>query len=158
MENDSTKKLYEVGYLLIPLIPEDKVVDEVNVFRSHIENAGGFIVSEEQPKMRKLAYDIKQRGIVSKKLRFNDAYFGWIKFNATSEEVLAVKDSFDKNDKVLRFIIIKTTKDIPRVPRVGTGIAKPKGDALKKDDKVVMSDQDLDKEIDQLLVGDKVSS
>ena len=31
MNESTTKKLYEVGYLLVPLIPEDKVADEVNI-------------------------------------------------------------------------------------------------------------------------------
>jgi ribosomal protein S6 len=157
MENDTTKKLYEAGYLIIPLIPEDKVADEVNVLRSHIEAAGGLIISEEQPKMRKLAYDIKQRGVASKKLRFDDAYFCSMRFNASAEGILAINESFDKNDKILRYIIIKPGKDVPRVMRTGVPV-KPKGDATKKEAKVTMSDQDLDKEIDQLLVSDKVTA
>jgi ribosomal protein S6 len=157
MENDTTKKLYEAGYLIIPLIPEDKVADEVNVLRSHIESAGGFIVSEEQPKMRKLAYDIKQRGVASKKLRFDDAYFGSMRFNASAEGILAINESFDKNDKILRFIIIKPGKDVPRVMRTGAP-SKPKSESVNKETKVVMSEKDLDKEIDQLLVGDKVTA
>lgn len=157
MENDSTKKLYEVGYLLIPLIPEDKVADEVNVLRSYIETAGGFIVSEDQPKMRRLAYDIKQRGIASKKSRFNDAYFGWMRFHAASEGVLTVEEAFDKNDKVLRYLVIKPIKDTPRIARV-PGKTKPGAGVgeIDKDKKEVISDQDLDKEIDQLLDEKKV--
>ncbi len=150
MENDSTKKLYEVGYLIIPLIPEDKVADEVNVLCSHIENAGGFIVLEEQPKMRKLAYEIRQRGMASKRAKFEDAYFGSIRFQAGSTEVLAITESFDKNDKILRFIIIKPVKDSPRVARTVVP-AKAKSEVVNRDQKVTMSDQELDKEIDQLL-------
>ncbi len=157
MENDTTKKLYEVGYLLIPLISEDKLADEINILRSYIETAGGFIISEEQPKMRKLAYEIKQRGIASKKIRFEDAYFGSIRFNASGDVTLKIQESFDKNDKVLRFLIIKPVKDSPRVMRTGVA-SKPKSESIKKEGKVTMTDQELDKEIDQLLVGDKVSA
>ncbi|MDO8493334.1 MAG: 30S ribosomal protein S6 [bacterium] len=155
MENDTTKKLYEVGYLLIPLIPEDKVADEVNTVRSYIENTGGFIVSEEQPKMRKLSYEIKQRGMASKKARFEDAYFGSMRFQATAEAVLAVNESLDKNDKILRFLMIKTVKEVPRVPRTGVP-AKSKSEVVDLDKKVIMSDVELDKEIDQLLDVSKV--
>lgn len=154
MGNDTTKKLYEVGYLLIPLISEDKVADEVNVLRAHVENAGGFIVGEDQPKMRKLAYEIKQRSMASKKSRFNDAYFGWMRFQASGEEALAVDGSFKKNDKILRYILIKPVKDTPRVIR-SVGATRPKIEVVNKDTKVTMSDQELDKEIDQLLDGNK---
>ena len=155
MENDSTKRLYEVGYLLMPLIPEDKLADEVNVLRSHIESAGGLITTEEQPKTRHLGYDIRQRGIVSKKLRFEEAYFGWMRFQASGTEVLAITDAFDKNDKILRSLIIKPVKDVPRVPRMNI-VSKPKTEAIKKDKKSTMSDTELDKEIDQLLDDNKV--
>ncbi len=156
MENDTTKKLYEVGYLIIPLIPEDKVADEVNVLRSHIETAGGFIVSEEQPKMRKLSYEIRQRGIASKKAKFEDAYFGSMRFNASGEGVVAINESFDKNDKVLRFLIIKPVKEAPRIPRTGPNAPKPKTETTDK--KVAMSEQELDKEIDQLFDANKVTA
>ncbi|MBI3633019.1 MAG: 30S ribosomal protein S6 [Candidatus Vogelbacteria bacterium] len=152
---DTTKKLYEVGYLLIPLIPEDKVADEVNTLRSYIESANGFIVGEDQPKMRRLSYSIKQRGVASKKLRFEDAYFGWIRFQASGADALKINDSFDKNDKVLRYILIKPVKDVPRIPRLVTP-AKPKAEIVKKEKKTVLSDQELDKEIDQLLDDNKV--
>lgn len=157
MENDTTKRLYEVGYLIIPLIPEDKVADEVNVLRSHIEGAGGVIVADVAPAMRKLAYEIKQRGVASKRLRFDDAYFGSLRFNSSAEQVLAINESFDKNDKVLRYIIIKPINDTPRVIRTGVP-SKAKGETVGKEAKPAMSDQDLDKEIDQLLVGDKVAA
>ena len=150
-ESVSMKRLYEVGYLLTPLIPEDKVVDEVNVLRSHIENAGGFIVSEDQPKMRSLAYDIKQRGMASKKLRFEEAYFGWIRFQVPSVEVSVIEKSFDKNNNILRFMVVKPVKDIPRVVRVTSGVPRPKIEVTKKEKKETISDQELDKEIDQLL-------
>ncbi len=153
MENDTTKRLYEVGYLIIPLIPEDKVADEVNMLRSHIENAGGFIESEEQPKMRKLAYEIRQRGISSKKARFEDAYFGSMRFKATSDAVVTIQEAFDKNDKILRFLIIKPVKDSPRVMRTGAP-AKAKAEGGEKK----MSEQELDKEIDQLLDSSKVAA
>ena len=155
LEKGSIKRLYEVGYLLIPLIPEDKIADEVNVLRSHIENVGGFIVSEDQPKMRRLAYDIKQRGMASKRLRFGEAYFGWVRFQASSSEVLAVEEFFDKNNNVLRFMLIKPVKDSPRVIRT-PGVIRPKVEAIKREKKGVMSDQELDKEIDMLLGQDKV--
>ena len=154
---DTTKKLYEVGYLLIPLIPEDKLADEVNGLRTYIESANGFIVGEDQPKMRRLSFAIKQRGIASKRLRFEDAYFGWMRFQATGTDVLAINEAFDKNDKVLRFILIKPIKDVPRIPRVISAV-KAKTDVVKKEKKTSLSDQELDKEIDQLLDDNKVAA
>ena len=153
MESDSIKKLYEIGYLLMPLIPEDKVVDEVNALRSYVENAGGFIVLEGQPVMRKLSYEISQRGIADKKGRFEDAYFGWIRFQATPVEAVFAKESIDKNYRILRFLIVKSVKDGTRIVRA-QNVTRPKQDLVKKE---IVSLQELDKEIDLLLSEKTVS-
>lgn len=102
MEIDN--KTYEISYLLSPLIPEDKVAEEVNVLRKAIEEKGGFIVSEEQAKMQKLAYKIK---------KLESAYFGWFKFSIKPDLVSSVKFSFDKNDKMIRSMIVEAGKENP---------------------------------------------
>ena len=56
---DRDNKIYEINYLITPLVPEDKVVEEIAVFRKIIEDNKGFVVGEDQAKMQKLSYSIK---------------------------------------------------------------------------------------------------
>lgn len=99
---EKEQEMYEIGYLLNPLLPEEKLDEEIFVLRNFIESgqAGrhGFIISEERAKMHKLAYPIKKNG---------SAYFGWIKFVAEPEALAGIKNNFDKNGNVIRFLIIK---------------------------------------------------
>jgi len=100
MENNT--KTYEIGYLLTPLVSEEKLDEEVSVLRKLIEDQQCFIMGEERPKMRKLAYPIQ---------KFDTAYFGWIKFVVTPEIAEKVKGAFDGAGNVLRFLILEITKE-----------------------------------------------
>lgn len=99
---EKNQKTYEIGYLLTPLIPEDKLNENVSVIRKFIEDKHGLILSEGRPKTQKLAYSIK---------KFDSAYFGWIKFIANSEIIDDVSASFEKNGNILRFLVVKPAKE-----------------------------------------------
>ncbi|MCR4283744.1 MAG: 30S ribosomal protein S6 [Parcubacteria group bacterium] len=99
---EADPKLYEIGYLLTPLIPTDKLADEVNLIRSAIEKEKGLIVGEEAPKSRQLAYEIK---------KFNTASFGWIRFMARPDALEGIKKSFDANLNLLRFLILNAEEE-----------------------------------------------
>ena len=57
---ERNNKIYEINYLMTPLIPEDRVAEETAVFRKIVEDNKGFVVGEDQPKMQKLSYAIKK--------------------------------------------------------------------------------------------------
>ncbi len=152
MEDES--KIYEIGYLLTPLIADDKVSDETNNLRMAIEKFGGVILSEENPKMINLAYSVC-KSVSSQKSRFESAYFGSIKFNLNSEKVKKLKESFDKNDLILRFLIIKTIKDSQKISLTFVHQPAPMMQIKsrpKVEEKEKLSDQEIDREIENLLV------
>ena len=157
METEGTK-LYELGYLLIPTLAEEALVDEVNKVRTYLEKDGGLIISEGQPEMKKLAYEIAERGVTSKKTKFDDAFFAWIRFQTSPDAIVTIQEDLDKNAKVLRFLIIKPSKDNPRaIVTPITAVKTTREIAEKRDKKKIMTEEDLDKEIDQLLVKEAVA-
>ncbi len=42
---------------------------------------------------------------------YDTAYFGWIKFEAAPEAALEIKKAMDANEKVLRYLLIKTARE-----------------------------------------------
>ena len=93
-EKDNLEVLgvYEIGYLLVPSIPEEKIAEEAASVRGQVEKEGGLLIMEDIPKMRPLAYSISKI-IDSKRERFNQAYFGWVKFEISCSyrrELIAV--------------------------------------------------------------------
>jgi small subunit ribosomal protein S6 len=138
-------KMYEIGYLLSPLISEEKLDEEISALRKLIEDKQGFIMNESRAKSRSLAYPIKG---------FNSAYFGWIKFAASPEVLPEIKISFDNppigGDKVVRFLIIKTIKETA-VPRLTKKIVKKRISPERPKEKLGIKPEEIDKKIEELI-------
>lgn len=136
--------MYEIGYLLTPLIPEEKLDEEVFVLRKLIEDKKGLIINEARPKMRKLAYIIKN---------FESAYFGWIKFTADPETIKEIESSLKNppigGDKLVRFLIVKVIKEAA-VLRPARKIIKKKKPAEPKE-KIEIKPEEIDKKLEELL-------
>ena len=149
--NEKEPKLYEIGYLLSPLVAEAALADTVNtVIRKAVENAGAKITTETAPIMRALAYEVKKE-FGGKTAKFSDAYFGAIRFEARPSVIAAINETLDHSELVLRFMtIIAPRENPPRAPRRPVAAAKakaPEGDL----DKTPMTTEDIDKEIEGML-------
>ena len=99
-------KIYEVGYLLVPFLPADQVAGEVTkIIKSVVLAQKGEITSEIDPVSIRLAYTVT-KNLANKNNKFNDAYFGAIRFKLTPNSISAIKASLDKDLNVLRYLII----------------------------------------------------
>ncbi len=114
-ENKTTDetKLYELGFHIVSLLNESEAESKFVALKKEIEILGGEIVKEKAPKTMSLAYTITKK-IKGANTRFNEAYFGWIKFNATAEAILDLKEKVQGDEDILRFLLIKTVDDDER--------------------------------------------
>lgn len=103
-------RIYEASYLLLPFITEEDIPKEAGRVKEQISLSGGVIFSEEDPKPIKLAYPMF-KVISNKNTKFENAYFGWIKFEGKAENISKVKKALENNENILRFLILKTTKE-----------------------------------------------
>jgi ribosomal protein S6 len=157
--NDVRTKVYELGYILVPTIAEEQVAGEVEPIKALIEKHGGSFISDDFPKFRPLAYTMI-KAIGSQKHRHDKGYFGWIKFEIDSAETPKIKAVLDKNDSILRFMIIETVRENTMMTQ--KMIFKPTPDAAKDtpaegaaeegEAKEPVSEEELDKTIDNLVV------
>ncbi|HEY4528393.1 MAG TPA: 30S ribosomal protein S6 [Candidatus Paceibacterota bacterium] len=99
-------QVYELGYLILPSIPEESLPDIVSKIKSNLISP---LDSEDSIKVD-LAYPMKKT-VGSSNYVVNDAYLGWMKFEATAEEVEELKDKIEKVEEVLRFIIVKASRE-----------------------------------------------
>ena len=153
MENK--KKVYEVGYIIIPSVSPDHLEKEVSVVRDAIIKNDGEVISEEFPKMRELSYEmLKVTG--NERNKFDTGYFGWIKFYGTEEGVGEIKKAFDTSAKILRSLIVKTVaentlyghKIVSEKPQRPQKAPAPK----VEEEKVEVNEEELDKSIDKLVI------
>ncbi len=108
--NSVDSKVYEVGYLLLPSISEEQLPDHVSEIKKLIDAGEGVLISEENPKFRHLAYEMTKL-IGTRNEKFTSAYFGWIKFEMTGENLLTLKAKLDAYQEVLRYLVIKTVRE-----------------------------------------------
>ena len=138
-------KIYELGYLMTPLLPEEKVVESIEVkIKPLIAKLGGQLKGEEGPKLTALAYQVR-KVVEHKGSVFKEAYFGTLRFTFEGEAVNDFKAELKKLDEIIRSLIIILPPDYNkkserRIPAVGKEVITP-----------VMSKAAIDKEIDSLL-------
>ncbi|MBP9760453.1 MAG: 30S ribosomal protein S6 [Candidatus Pacebacteria bacterium] len=152
---------YELGYHLVPSLSEDDLALRVGELMQVITNAGGKIVSEGAPQACTLTYTMKRlRG--GRWEKYDTTFFGWVRFSAPAEVVLALKEVLEHAEYVVRHLILKldakalAPAPTPRVPRpteVVEVAIEPKQLESKHDEetKVDVSEEELDKQIEDLI-------
>jgi ribosomal protein S6 len=103
--------VYEIGYLIAPNIPEEKIPAEALAIGEIINSAGSKVIAEEAPHRIKLAYEMRKKNVSGSYEKYNDAYFGWIKFEVGSDAIEAVKKSVEIHPSVLRMLLTSTVRE-----------------------------------------------
>lgn len=152
MEKVEKKQVYEIGYHIVSSVAEENVASEVEAIKKLIGKAD--IIAEESPKLINLAYTIaKQVGGLRRK--FDKAYFGWVKFETSSDEAAQIKKGLDANENILRYILIKTIRDntLHGAKLLAAEESAKKKTARKeeKEDKAPASEEEIDKAVDELI-------
>jgi ribosomal protein S6 len=132
-------RTYELGYILVPTTPEIEVAEKVTALKAAIEAVEGAVSSESAPEFIDLAYQI-EKNVKSKKMKWNQGYFGWIKFAAGPETLESLKKSLDANLDLMRYMLIKTDTENTVI------FKKPKVEAKRESaslDDVVFSEEEL---------------
>lgn len=165
-EEDSTEEgetqVYELGFHIVPSIEEADLAVEVDSIKALIEKNGGTFIGDELPKKIALAYTIA-KDIDGKRRKFNSAFFGWMKFEMKTENIMNVKKEVDKNKNILRYLIIKTVKESTLAPKSALTAKedtpkqikrKPilKTEEKEKKEGPKMTAAELDKTIEELIV------
>jgi len=100
-------RTYELGFILVPTIPESDVEAKVAELKAAITAAEGTVGAEGTTEFIDLAYRI-EKNIKSKKMKWSQGYFGWMKFTAVPESQAVLKKALDNNVDLMRYMLIKT--------------------------------------------------
>lgn|SRR3989344_1002966 len=140
-------KIYEVGYLLVPTIAPEAVLDEANKLISVVEGSGGSLIASGNPEIRELAYPVS-RELDRKRKYFDRAYFGWVKFQADPDKLEVIKVAYTDNQSMIRFLLINTVRNVVPAREVKRRVAKR---PIRQEGESPVLPADLDKEIDALI-------
>lgn len=150
MNNDTNTEgvVYEIGFHLIPLVSEDEVASHVSTIKSILDKADARVIAEEFPTLIELAYSISKK-VRGSKESFNSAYFGWIKFEASSGAIEEIDEAVRGLEDVLRFIIVKTLREDTIINKDAR--TEEEGDA-EAESEIADDDSTLDDAIDELVI------
>ncbi|MBI2099706.1 30S ribosomal protein S6 [Candidatus Uhrbacteria bacterium] len=101
--------VYELAFLILPSIPENKLTDVVGAIRKAITKEGGVEIDAEMPFRQSLAYSMSKT-IGASRYKVSDAYIGWIKFEVEPAKIQAVKAGVEKIAEVLRLLLSKASR------------------------------------------------
>ena len=158
-ENESMMeegKVYEISYILDNRLEEGKALEKSDAFKKDIASLEGSFISEETPYVRELSYEMI-RVVNNVNVRFNEGYFGWVKFELIPSKIEELDKKLKLDEEVVRFLILKTvkgndifTKDIAVMksdPTIAGTFVKEEAEAIVEDVNIDTTTEDLDVEI-----------
>ncbi len=109
-EDQAEKTVYEIGYLVLPSIPEDSLDSLVSKITNTFEKAGGTRIDGENPFLHPLSYEMSKQ-VGARKYVVHEAYLGWVKFELEPSAIEVVKSEVEKMDEILRILVIKAPRE-----------------------------------------------
>jgi ribosomal protein S6 len=113
MPEEKAMRIYEVGYQIAPTTKEEDLEKIVGSIRSIIEKHQGSFVAEGAPSLIKLAYPISVRE-GERYVDYDRAYFGWLKFESSTEAASSLSESIRSNTAIIRSIVFRTVREDTR--------------------------------------------
>ena len=158
-EDDSDtqeSRVYEVGFLLDGGLLEDSLMLEVQKIKDVLEQREFIFVSEGIPTKIDLEYTMTVSRDGSKN-SYDTAYFGWVKYHKSPSDISMVYDALEKNNNIVRFMIIKALAEdlVPFHSLLKKDFDKTeKKPPMSKDstEPISISKEELDKTIEKLVI------
>ena len=125
MKESSESKVYEISYLLVPSLPEEKVGEQAAAFSALLAKHSASVIDEEAPSLISLAYEMDKSQGGGSHQRFDKGYFGWIKFSCLSSSIEEIRKAFEQNPNALRVLAVATLKEKTYLGKRAKSEAKP---------------------------------
>ena len=110
--NETTvdSRVYEISFIFDNKLDESTALEKSNAIKQSIAALGGSFISEEAPYMRELAYEMT-RVVNNVNVRFNEGYFGWIKFEIEPTKITDLEKGIKLDEEVVRYLIVTTVRE-----------------------------------------------
>lgn len=109
-ESKEGTQVYELGYLVLPSIAEENLPQVVAKIEKMIASHGGEKIDGEEPVKIDLSYTMT-KVVGASRYVVNDAYIGWVKFEAETAAAPAIKAEAETMDELVRALLIKAPRE-----------------------------------------------
>lgn len=131
-ESKKDSKVYEVGYLLVPSLPAEKVSEQTAALYAILTKHSATVIAEEGPSLTSLSYEMDKSSSGGSHQRFDQGYFGWVKFFCSPSSIEEIRKDFDRNPNVLRTLAIATVKEKTYLGKRAKSETKPENKTEEK--------------------------
>ncbi len=142
-EESEVLSVYEVGYHILPTVSEGDLEAETALILKDLKDIHAEIFGQRAPASVKLSYGIEKK-IGEKKEVFENAYFGWIAFEATPSSIANFEIALKEHATILRYIVVKTSRDA-----VAATLADPRLDAIPFVEDTTPDEEAVEKEVEE---------
>jgi ribosomal protein S6 len=134
-------RVYEISFIFDNKLNENTALDKASAIKQSIASLSGSFISEEVPYMRELAYEMI-RVVNNVNVRFNEGYFGWIKFEMDADKVKEFEKNLKLDEEIVRYLVVKTVREntvfTKRAPVIKAEVLARNGEELIGED--ILSD------------------
>ena len=152
-----TRPIYEIGFHVVPTVDEAGAAKVADMIKAAVVKNDAEVISEAAPSRMRLSYTI-ERATAGAREKYDEAYFGFIKFAIEREHVAGLEQILRANREILRYLFVQTIReDIVSAPRRVTFASdRLEGETIKKpvaepEKSAEVSEEDLEKSIDALV-------
>ncbi len=136
-------RIYELGYHLLPILDEEDVEKEREALVATVTTLGGRIIAEEKPALINLAYTMYQK-VNNRRTPYDQAHFGWIKFELSPDQLVHVKKDADREKNILRYILIQTVEENTIFSEQPYRLAKQQAKVDRDEEEIIEEEMDED--------------
>jgi len=151
--HEDRMSIYEIGYLIVSSIPEEKIPGEAEAIKKIVTGAGSTVITEEAPYYQPLAYTMRKKMVSGVYEKYDAAYFGWIKFEVGSDKIEAIKNAIETHPSVLRMLLVTTVREntfLNRKAAIDT-LAKKSEDGVEIKETSGATAEEVDKSIEAMV-------
>ncbi len=160
--HDDRLAVYEIGYLIASSVAEEHLPAEVEKIKKIITDAGASVIADELPHRMHLAYTISRKTVAGSYEKYDEAYFGWVKFELTSDKIESVKNAVTLVPSVLRMLLTSTVRENTYLGKQASDIAANLtlrrgpvdgvlANSIDKKDAAPATIEEMDKSIDEMV-------
>ncbi len=110
IETEIDSRVYETAILILDSMSESEALDKYNAIKQSIADLGASFISEELPYLRGLSYEMI-RIIKNQNVRFNQAYFTWVKYNLEPSQVAILNKKLGLDEEIIRYMTVSTVAE-----------------------------------------------
>ena len=112
VQDEKDVKLYEYAFHLVPKMSQEDAVSAFTDIKKQITATGAIIKNESAPALLNLAYSMDHT-VESVRSHYNQAYFAWIVFEATGDQINTLKEEIKHRNDIVRDLLITTKNESP---------------------------------------------